>query len=70
LPLLPELARLANPPLSLTCSIGIATFPIHASVPSDLIVAADIAVYNAKNAGKNCIRMAIPAAPPTPLVRS
>lgn len=68
--LLPELARLANPPLSLTCSIGIATFPIHASIPSDLIVAADIAVYAAKNAGKNCVRMAAPAAPPTPLVRS
>jgi len=70
LTLLPELAKLATPPLSLTCSIGIATFPIHASVPSDLIVAADIAVYAAKNAGKNCVRMATPAAPPTPLVRS
>jgi diguanylate cyclase (GGDEF)-like protein len=70
LALLPELARLTNPPLSLTCSIGIATFPIHASIPSDLIVAADIAVYAAKNAGKNCIRMAAPAAPSTPLVRS
>lgn len=70
LALLPELAKLANPPLSLTCSIGIATFPIHASIPSDLIVAADIAVYAAKNAGKNCVRMAAPAAPPTPLVRS
>jgi len=70
LALLPELAKLANPPLSLTCSIGIATFPIHASISSDLIVAADIAVYAAKNAGKNCVRMAAPAAPPTPLVRS
>jgi len=70
LALLPELAKLANPPLSLTCSIGIATFPIHAAIPSDLIVAADIAVYAAKKAGKNCVRMAIPAAPSTPLVRS
>ncbi len=68
--LLPELATLANPPLSLTCSIGIATFPIHAAIPSDLIVAADIAVYAAKNAGKNCVRMASPAMPPSPLVRS
>jgi diguanylate cyclase (GGDEF)-like protein len=70
LALLPELAKFANPPLSLNCSIGIATFPIHASVPSDLIVAADTAVYAAKNAGKNCVRMATPATPPTPLVRS
>lgn len=70
LALLPELAKLANPALSLNCSIGIATFPIHASVPADLIVAADTAVYAAKNAGKNCVRMATPAAPPTPLVRS
>ncbi|HEY7533771.1 MAG TPA: GGDEF domain-containing protein [Nitrospiraceae bacterium] len=70
LSLLPELAAMTNPPLVLTCSIGIATFPIHASIPSDLIVAADVAVYTAKKAGKNCVRMATPANPPTPLVPS
>jgi diguanylate cyclase (GGDEF)-like protein len=74
LTMLPELAALRTPPFSLTCSIGIASFPIHASVPSQLVVAADSAVYVAKRAGKNCTRMASPAAPslplPSPLVRS
>ena len=69
LPLLPELAILANPPLSLTCSIGVASFPIHASSASGLVSAADAAVYAAKRAGKNCVRMATPVSP-TPLVRS
>jgi diguanylate cyclase (GGDEF)-like protein len=74
LTILPELAALRTPPFPLTCSIGIASFPIHASVPSQLVVAADAAVYVAKRAGKNCTRMASPAAPssplPSPLVRS
>lgn len=74
LTMLPELAALRTPPFSLTCSIGVASFPIHASVPSDLVVAADTAVYAAKRAGKNCVRMAPPATPssppPPPLVRS
>ena len=74
LTILPELAALRTPPFSLTCSVGVASFPIHASVPSDLVIAADAAVYVAKRAGKNCVRMASPAAPsspiPSPLVRS
>lgn len=74
LTMLPELAALRTPPFSITCSIGVASFPIHASVPSELVVAADAAVYVAKRAGKNCVRMASPAAPssplPSPLVRS
>lgn len=74
LTMLPELAALRTPPFSLTCSVGVASFPIHASVPSDLVIAADTAVYAAKRAGKNCVRMATPAAPssplPSPLVRS
>ena len=70
LPLLPELALLANPPLSLTCSIGVASFPIHATNAADLVSAADAAVYAAKRAGKNCVHMATPVSPPTPLVRS
>lgn len=69
LPLLPELAILANPPLSLTCSIGVASFPIHASSAAGLVSAADAAVYAAKRAGKNCVRMATPVSP-TPLVGS
>jgi diguanylate cyclase (GGDEF)-like protein len=74
LTMLPELAALRTPPFSITCSIGVASFPIHASVPLELVVAADTAVYAAKRAGKNCVRMAAPAAPssplPSPLVRS
>lgn len=69
LPLLPELASLVNPPLSLTCSIGVASFPIHASSASGLVSAADAAVYAAKRAGKNCVRMATPVNP-APLVGS
>ncbi|TMQ31365.1 MAG: diguanylate cyclase [Nitrospirae bacterium] len=61
-------------PFSLTCSIGVASFPIHASVPSGLVVAADAAVYVAKRAGKNwCAWRALPPLPsplPSPLVRS
>src|SRR5262245_56841721 len=74
LSMLTELIAIHDKPSSLTCSIGVATFPIHASVPSDLIVAADAAVYAAKTAGKNCVRMATPAnplpSPVLPLVRS
>jgi diguanylate cyclase (GGDEF)-like protein len=74
LTMLPELTALDSKSYALTCSIGVASFPIHASIPSDLIVAADAAVYVAKKAGKNCVRMAAPADPSpslaAPLVRS
>lgn len=67
--LLPELAMLVNPHFSLTCSIGVASFPIHASDAAGLVTAADAAVYAAKRAGKNCVRMATPVSP-KPLVGS
>ncbi|WP_053381316.1 GGDEF domain-containing protein [Nitrospira moscoviensis] len=67
--LLPELAPLAKRDLSLTCSIGVASFPIHATNASGLVAAADAAVYVAKRSGKNCVRMATPVTP-KPLVRS
>jgi diguanylate cyclase (GGDEF)-like protein len=74
LTMLPELSVLKTPSFSLTCSVGVASFPIHADGPTDLIIAADTALYVAKRAGKNCVRMAIPASPSsspaTPLVRS
>ena len=41
---------------SLSCSIGVACFPMHASTPAELIEAADQALYTAKAAGKNCLR--------------
>lgn len=74
LTMLPELAALRTPPVSLTCSVGVAFFPIHASIPSDLAVAADAAVSVAKRTEKSCVRMAkaLPPLPlpfPSPLVR-
>src|ERR1700686_4739423 len=38
---------------NLTVSIGIATFPPHGSSRSDLVIAADAALYSAKRAGRN-----------------
>jgi diguanylate cyclase (GGDEF)-like protein len=37
----------------LAASIGVASFPMHASSPAELIVAADAALYLAKRAGRN-----------------
>lgn len=43
--------------LSLTASFGVAAFPQHASSPQQLIACADTAMYEAKAANKNCIRV-------------
>ena len=43
--------------LSLTASFGVATFPQHASSPQQLIACADTAMYEAKAANKNCVRI-------------
>jgi diguanylate cyclase (GGDEF)-like protein len=52
----PELVELESRPFPLSCSIGVATFPTHVT-PTELIVAADKALYVAKNAGKNCVKV-------------
>jgi diguanylate cyclase (GGDEF)-like protein len=44
--------------LRLTASFGVATFPAHAQSPQQLVANADAAMYEAKAAGKNCIRFA------------
>jgi diguanylate cyclase (GGDEF)-like protein len=44
--------------LQLTASFGVATFPAHAQSPQQLVASADAAMYEAKAAGKNCIRFA------------
>ncbi|HEX8706629.1 MAG TPA: sensor domain-containing diguanylate cyclase [Pyrinomonadaceae bacterium] len=44
--------------LKLTASFGVATFPGHAQSPQQLIAGADAAMYEAKAAGKNCVRFA------------
>jgi diguanylate cyclase (GGDEF)-like protein len=43
--------------ISLTASFGIAVFPEHALSPQQLIDRADTAMYGAKAADKNCIRV-------------
>jgi diguanylate cyclase (GGDEF)-like protein len=42
---------------SLTASFGLAVFPVHALSPQQLIAYADRAMYQAKAANKNCIRI-------------
>ena len=42
---------------SLTASFGIAVFPVHALSPQQLIASADRAMYQAKAANKNCVRV-------------
>lgn len=43
--------------VSLTASFGIAVFPEHALSPQQLIACADAAMYGAKAADKNCVRI-------------
>ena len=49
--------------LKLTASFGVAAFPQHAQSPQQLVASADTAMYEAKAAHKNCIRLA--ADPPS-----
>jgi diguanylate cyclase (GGDEF)-like protein len=44
--------------LRLTASFGVACFPTHANSPQQLVAAADAAMYEAKAARKNCVRLA------------
>lgn len=62
-----KLIQVVNQPIQIydnTChvgaSIGIAVFPDHAEDKESLITAADRAMYEAKNAGKNDFRIASP----------
>jgi diguanylate cyclase (GGDEF)-like protein len=48
--------------LSLTASIGVASYPQHAQSPQQLIAGADTAMYEAKAAHKNCVKFATEAA--------
>jgi diguanylate cyclase (GGDEF)-like protein len=42
----------------ITASFGVATFPMHATSRSTLVVNADRALYEAKGSGRNCVRVA------------
>lgn len=50
--------RIPDLPESVTVSMGIATFPIHALLQKDLLLMADRALYDAKDSGRNCARIA------------
>jgi diguanylate cyclase (GGDEF)-like protein len=43
--------------MRVTVSCGAASFPEHAATPHDLVAAADAAVYRAKAAGRNVVRV-------------
>ena len=53
---LTRVRELADLP-ALSCSIGVATFPMDAATPMELLMAADRAMYAAKQAGKNCVKV-------------
>ena len=54
------LPHAATPLGFVTVSLGIASFvPSESQAPKDLISAADAAMYQAKQAGRNCLKMAI-----------
>jgi diguanylate cyclase (GGDEF)-like protein len=46
--------------LQMTASFGVASFPQHAQSPQQLVACADAAMYEAKAAGKNCVRFSSP----------
>ncbi len=48
--------RIDNKVCAVSASIGIATYPRHAATMKDLIKCADTAMYQAKDAGRNCWR--------------
>ncbi|WAC43663.1 PAS domain S-box protein [Pseudomonas sp. SL4(2022)] len=55
--LLAEPMLLDGHQLQVTPSIGIALIPDHGETPSDLLKRADIALYRAKDSGRNCIQL-------------
>jgi diguanylate cyclase (GGDEF)-like protein/PAS domain S-box-containing protein len=55
--LLAEPMQLDGHQLQVTPSIGIALIPDHGDTPSDLLKRADIALYRAKDSGRNCIQL-------------
>ncbi len=43
--------------IQITASFGIGSYPIHGKEPADLFKAADAAMYDAKNRGRNLVRV-------------
>ncbi len=60
--LLSEIRDAVNSPISVndaklrvTCSIGVAAYPAHANLAEDLLAAADMAMYRAKDSGRDAV---------------
>jgi len=68
----PTKTRPSAPPIQITISIGIADRTAQHSSPDRVLDAADHALYRAKEAGRNCVKVAepqpSPAAKPSPAV--
>jgi diguanylate cyclase (GGDEF)-like protein len=43
---------------AITCSLGVAAFPLHGATPAEVLQAADEALYRAKNGGRNRVEVA------------
>lgn len=62
-----ESERIAD--ISVTASFGVSTFPDHGRSSADIIRAADTALYDAKNRGRNLVRISGEPEPPKDQVR-
>lgn len=51
---IPPYNGIVIPPIS--CSVGVSTYPVFCDSKDSLIRTSDVALYNAKQAGRNCIR--------------
>jgi diguanylate cyclase (GGDEF)-like protein/PAS domain S-box-containing protein len=54
---LAEPFRLAHGQIQISASIGVALYPLHADTAERLVQCADMAMYDAKNAGKNRVQV-------------
>jgi diguanylate cyclase (GGDEF)-like protein len=61
-----ERVEAAGVAIELTTSVGAAVASPGADTPETLVEAADRALYEAKRAGRNCVRVQSPAAPVSP----
>jgi diguanylate cyclase (GGDEF)-like protein len=47
--------------IAVTCSVGVAVAPNGAAAPARLLIAADRALYRAKRAGRDCVKITAPS---------